>query len=60
MIKEKEKNVCRYCFGVAVTGFVYTCLQTFKGICDITHRGVFISEPLSDYISFILDQVFVH
>ncbi|ESQ38322.1 hypothetical protein EUTSA_v10028959mg [Eutrema salsugineum] len=46
-----------YCFGVAVTGFVYTSLQTFKGICDITHRGVLISEPLSDYISFILDQV---
>ncbi|CAA7018289.1 unnamed protein product [Microthlaspi erraticum] len=46
-----------YCFGVAVTGFVYTSLQTFKGVCDITHKGVLISEPLSDYISFILDQV---
>ncbi|KAG2330489.1 hypothetical protein Bca52824_001669 [Brassica carinata] len=46
-----------YCFGVAVTGLVYTSLQTFKGVCDITHRGVLISEPLSDYISFILDQV---
>ncbi|KAG7557473.1 Casparian strip membrane protein domain [Arabidopsis suecica] len=45
-----------YCFGVAVTGFVYTCLQTFKGVCDITHRGILISEPLSDYISFIFDQ----
>ena len=39
-------------------GFVYTSLQTFKGVCDITHRGVLISEPLSDYISFIFDQVF--
>ncbi|CAH8348323.1 unnamed protein product [Eruca vesicaria subsp. sativa] len=46
-----------YCFGVAVIGLVYTSLQTFKGVCDITHRGVIISEPLSDYISFILDQV---
>ncbi|XP_010434601.1 PREDICTED: CASP-like protein 4A4 [Camelina sativa] len=46
-----------YCFGVSVTGFAYTCLQTFKGVCDITHRGVLISEPLSDYISFIFDQV---
>ncbi|KAL9286457.1 CASP-like protein 4A4 [Arabidopsis thaliana] len=46
-----------YCFGVAVIGFVYTSLQTFKGVCDITHRGVLISEPLSDYISFIFDQV---
>ncbi|CAF2042804.1 hypothetical protein BRARA_I02305 [Brassica rapa] len=46
-----------YCFGVAVTGLVYTSLQTFKGVCDITHRGILISEPLSDYISFILDQV---
>ncbi|KAJ4876302.1 CASP-like protein 4A4 [Raphanus sativus] len=46
-----------YCFGVAVTGLVYTSLQTFKGVCDITHRGVLISESISDYISFILDQV---
>ncbi|KAF8097000.1 hypothetical protein N665_0297s0011 [Sinapis alba] len=46
-----------YCFGVAVIGFVYASLQTFKGVCDITHRGVLISEPLADYISFILDQV---
>ncbi|CAH8272998.1 unnamed protein product [Arabidopsis lyrata] len=45
-----------YCFVVAVIGFVYTCLQTFKGVCDITHRGILISEPLSDYISFIFDQ----
>lgn len=49
--------IYRYCFGVAVTGLVYTSLQTFKGVCDITHRGILISEPLSDYISFILDQV---
>ncbi|KAL1214807.1 CASP-like protein 4A4 [Cardamine amara subsp. amara] len=46
-----------YCFGVAVIGFMYTSLQTFKGVCDITHRGVLISEFLSDYVSFIFDQV---
>ncbi|KAL0393506.1 UNVERIFIED_CONTAM: CASP-like protein 4A4 [Sesamum latifolium] len=32
--------------------------QLFKGVCDIAHRGIFISDMVSDYISFIFDQKF--
>ncbi|XP_010529552.1 PREDICTED: CASP-like protein 4A4 [Tarenaya hassleriana] len=46
-----------YCFGVALTAFLYSALQTFKGVCDVSHRGVLISDSLSDYASFILDQI---
>ncbi|KAK8658129.1 hypothetical protein V6N13_036341 [Hibiscus sabdariffa] len=46
-----------YCFIVASTAFLYTASQLFKGICDIAHRGILISEMASDYLSFVLDQL---
>ncbi|EYU29727.1 hypothetical protein ABFS82_01G078000 [Erythranthe guttata] len=46
-----------YCFTANILVFVYTLFQLFKGICDIAHRGIFISDKASDYISFILDQL---
>ncbi|KAK8478744.1 hypothetical protein V6N11_066278 [Hibiscus sabdariffa] len=45
-----------YCFIAASTAFLYTAFQLFKGICDIAHRGILISEMASDYLSFVLDQ----
>ncbi|GKU95309.1 hypothetical protein SLEP1_g8684 [Rubroshorea leprosula] len=46
-----------YCFIVALLAFSYSAFQLFKGICDIAHRGMLISDKVSDYLSFILDQV---
>ncbi|XP_022862086.1 CASP-like protein 4A4 [Olea europaea var. sylvestris] len=48
-----------YCFIVNILTFLYAAYQLFKGICDIAHRGVFISDMVSDYISFIFDQGFM-
>lgn len=45
-----------YCFIVAILAFCYSAFQLFKGICDIAHRGILISDMVSDYLSFILDQ----
>ncbi|KAI3468773.1 hypothetical protein Pfo_025436 [Paulownia fortunei] len=45
-----------YCFTVNILAFLYAAYQLFKGICDIAHRGIFISDMVSDYISFIFDQ----
>lgn len=36
--------------------FVYSAFQLFKGVCDISYRGILISDKISDYLSFILDQ----
>ncbi|GLU05769.1 hypothetical protein SLE2022_228500 [Rubroshorea leprosula] len=49
-----------YCFIVALLAFSYSAFQLFKGICDIAHRGMLISDKVSDYLSFILDQVVVY
>ncbi|KAK6137432.1 hypothetical protein DH2020_028789 [Rehmannia glutinosa] len=46
-----------YCFVVNILVFVYAAYQLFKGICDIVHRGIFISDVVSDYISLIFDQL---
>ncbi|KAK9276469.1 hypothetical protein L1049_006002 [Liquidambar formosana] len=46
-----------YCFIVTIIAFLYSAFQLFKGVCDIAHRGILISDKLSDYISFILDQL---
>ncbi|XP_039046636.1 CASP-like protein 4A4 isoform X1 [Hibiscus syriacus] len=45
-----------YCFIVASIAFLYTALQLFKGVCDIAHRGILISDMALDYVSFFLDQ----
>ncbi|MBA0806162.1 hypothetical protein Gohar_005627 [Gossypium harknessii] len=45
-----------YCFIVAIIALVYTAFQLFKGISDIAHRGILISDLTSDYLSFVLDQ----
>ncbi|KDP25482.1 hypothetical protein JCGZ_20638 [Jatropha curcas] len=47
----------KYCFVVYVLVFIYSAFQLFKGVCDITHTGFLISDMISDYLSFILDQV---
>uniref|UniRef100_A0A199U915 CASP-like protein n=1 Tax=Manihot esculenta TaxID=3983 RepID=A0A199U915_MANES len=46
-----------YCFIVYTLVFVYSALQLFKGVCDMEHRGLIISDLISDYLSFILDQL---
>uniref|UniRef100_A0A2C9WAD4 CASP-like protein n=1 Tax=Manihot esculenta TaxID=3983 RepID=A0A2C9WAD4_MANES len=46
-----------YCFIVYTLVFVYSALQLFKGVCDMEHRGMIISDLISDYLSFILDQL---
>lgn len=50
-------RVHRYCLTVTILALVYSAFQLFKGICDIAHRGILISDQISDYTSFILDQV---
>ncbi|KAF8380292.1 hypothetical protein HHK36_027774 [Tetracentron sinense] len=47
----------RYCFIVTILASLYSAFQLFKGICDISHRGLLISDMTSDYISFVLDQL---
>ncbi|XVF51533.1 hypothetical protein PTKIN_Ptkin04bG0192400 [Pterospermum kingtungense] len=45
-----------YCFIASVLAFLYAAFQLFKGICDIAHRGILISDMTSDYLSFVLDR----
>ncbi|KAK8584283.1 hypothetical protein V6N12_068528 [Hibiscus sabdariffa] len=45
-----------YCFSVAILAFLYAAFQLFKGISDIAHRGILISDMTSDYLSFVFDQ----
>ncbi|KAA8522366.1 hypothetical protein F0562_013273 [Nyssa sinensis] len=46
-----------YCFIASILVFAYSAYQLFKGVSDIVHRGIFISDMTSDYVSFILDQL---
>ncbi|KAK1420745.1 hypothetical protein QVD17_22588 [Tagetes erecta] len=46
-----------YSFAITTLAFIYSAYQLFKGIFDIAFRGVFISDKISDYTSFILDQL---
>ncbi|GMI76316.1 CASP-like protein 4A4 [Hibiscus trionum] len=46
-----------YCFSVAILAFLYAAFQLFKGISDIAHRGILISDMTSDYLSFVFDQL---
>ncbi|KAK4486452.1 hypothetical protein RD792_009130 [Penstemon davidsonii] len=46
-----------YCFTANIMVFLYAAYQLFKGICDIALRGIFISDKVSDYISFIFDHL---
>ncbi|KAK4435288.1 CASP-like protein 4A4 [Sesamum alatum] len=58
--KKHSNSFCdypEYCFTVNILAFLYAAYQLFKGVCDIAHRGVFISDMVSDYISFIFDQL---
>ncbi|XVF10651.1 hypothetical protein REPUB_Repub07fG0200800 [Reevesia pubescens] len=45
-----------YCFITAILAFLYAAFQLFKGICDIAHKGILMSDKISDYLSFVLDQ----
>ncbi|KAH1106260.1 hypothetical protein J1N35_010028 [Gossypium stocksii] len=46
-----------YGFTVAILAFLYAAFQLFKGISDIAHRGILISDKTSDYFSFVFDQL---
>ncbi|CAM8884457.1 unnamed protein product [Rhodiola kirilowii] len=46
-----------YCFVVAILAFGYSALQLIRRIYDIAHRGFFVTEKVSDYTTFILDQL---
>ncbi|RVW16411.1 CASP-like protein 4A4 [Vitis vinifera] len=46
-----------YCLVVTILALTYSAFQLCKGICDITHKGFLISDRVSDYSSFILDQL---
>lgn len=46
-----------YCFSVAISAFSYSTFQLFKGVWDMAQRGFLVSGLISDYITFILDQV---
>ncbi|XP_015896230.3 CASP-like protein 4A4 isoform X2 [Ziziphus jujuba] len=46
-----------YCFIVTILAFAYSAFQLFKGIFDIAHKGILMSDLISDYTSFILDQL---
>ncbi|KAK6935348.1 Casparian strip membrane protein domain [Dillenia turbinata] len=46
-----------YCFIVSILAFLSSAYHLFKGISDIAYRGVLIPDMISDYISFILDQL---
>ncbi|MBA0854203.1 hypothetical protein Goshw_027461, partial [Gossypium schwendimanii] len=45
-----------YGFIVAILAFLYAAFQLFKGISDIAHGGILISDKTSDYFSFVFDQ----
>ncbi|KAJ4955960.1 hypothetical protein NE237_012743 [Protea cynaroides] len=47
----------RYCFGVTILASVYPFFQLFKGLFDIVHKGLLISDLVSDYLSFVLDHL---
>ncbi|KAI3964236.1 hypothetical protein MKX01_026381 [Papaver californicum] len=46
-----------YCFIVSILASIYSAYQLFKGVCDIAYRARFVSDNISDYSSFILDQL---
>ncbi|KAL8498366.1 hypothetical protein ACS0TY_021621 [Phlomoides rotata] len=52
----KKHSELLYLFTANILIVVYACYQLFKIICDMAHRGIFISDKMSDYITFILDQ----
>ncbi|XP_073298780.1 CASP-like protein 4A4 [Primulina huaijiensis] len=61
-LKNQSSRFCSYpgllyCFSVNILSFLYAAYQLFKCICDISHRGIFISDMISDHISFIFDQL---
>ncbi|KAL5551781.1 hypothetical protein UlMin_001957 [Ulmus minor] len=46
-----------YCFIVSIIAFGYSVYQLFTGIRELADRGVLMSAEISDYTSFILDQL---
>ncbi|PPE01852.1 hypothetical protein GOBAR_AA38582 [Gossypium barbadense] len=48
-----------YGFIVAILAFLYAAFQLFKGISDIAHRGILISDKTSDYLSFLTGYLVV-
>ncbi|PKI65319.1 hypothetical protein CRG98_014283 [Punica granatum] len=39
-----------YCFVVSIVAFVYSAFQLFKGVCDISYRGIVISDKMVAYL----------
>ncbi|KAI4372227.1 hypothetical protein MLD38_010483 [Melastoma candidum] len=49
-----------YCLIVSIVTFVYSALQLFKGVCDISYGTILIPDRISDYLSFVLDQMLAY
>ncbi|KAI4367909.1 hypothetical protein MLD38_016535 [Melastoma candidum] len=49
-----------YCLIASIVTFVYSVLQLFKGVCDISYGAVLIPDRISDYLSFVLDQMLAY
>lgn len=47
----------RYCFTAVMLAFAYSLFQLFKGILEIADKGTLMSDKVSDFTSFIFDQV---
>lgn len=49
-----------YCLTATMLAFAYSLFQLFKGILEIADKGILLSDMVSDYTSFILDQLLVY
>ncbi|EXC34098.1 hypothetical protein L484_010555 [Morus notabilis] len=49
-----------YCLTATMLAFAYSLFQLFKGILEIADRGILMSDMVSDYTSFTLDQLLVY
>ncbi|GMN32264.1 hypothetical protein TIFTF001_003592 [Ficus carica] len=49
-----------YCFTAVMLAFAYSLFQLFKGILEIADKGTLMSDKVSDFTSFIFDQLLVY
>uniref|UniRef100_A0A803R3G6 CASP-like protein n=2 Tax=Cannabis sativa TaxID=3483 RepID=A0A803R3G6_CANSA len=55
-----EYSELLYCFTITMVAFAYSVFQLFKGILEIADKGIIMSDMVSDYTSFIVDQLLVY
>ncbi|PON58340.1 CASP-like protein 4A [Parasponia andersonii] len=55
-----EYSELMYCFTITMLAFAYSVFQIFKGILEIADKGIIMSDKVSDYTSFIVDQLLVY